>query len=70
MRFAVQSTHAVPSKRKPLYLVKMTTLLICPECNQALGSYTNTRERAILEACHDCCGKQMHFGPVPCEPYN
>lgn len=71
MRYAVETTHAVPVRKAALYLVKTTTLLLCPECHKPLGTYTNARERAILEACHDCCKSQaLHSGPMPSVPFN
>jgi hypothetical protein len=70
MRFTVQSTHAVPREGTALFLVKTTTLLLCPRCHQPLGSYMSERERAILEACHDCEAHALHSGPVASEPFN
>ena len=70
MRYAVQTTHAVPVEKTALYLVKTTTLLLCPECHEPLGTYMSPRERAILEACHDCKAHSLHNGPVPSEPFN
>lgn len=70
MRYAVETTHAVPLRKAALYLVKTTTLFLCPECHKPLGTYTNARERAILEACHDCNAQVIHTGPMPGEPFN
>lgn len=70
MRYAVETTHAVPAERTSLYLVKTTTLMLCPICHEPLGSYMNERERAILEACHDCKVHALHSGPIPSEPFN
>ena len=70
MRYTVETTHAVPVERAALYLVKTTTLLLCPECRKPLGTYVNARERAILEACHDCKAHAIHSGPTPSEPFN
>lgn len=70
MRYAVHTTHAVPVERTALFLVKTTTLLLCPKCHEPLGCYMSERERAILEACHDCCAHAIHSGPAPSEPFN
>lgn len=70
MRYAVETTHAVPVEKTALYLVKTTTVLLCPDCHKPLGIYVNLRERALLEACHDCKAQTLHSGPVPSEPFN
>jgi len=70
MRYAVETTHAVPVEKTALYLVKTTTLLLCPDCHEPLGTYVNPRERAILEACHDCRAQLFRTGPVPSVPFN
>lgn len=70
MRYAVQTTHAVPVEKTALYLVKTTTLLLCPNCHEPVGTYMNERERAILETCHDCKAHSHHSEPLPCEPFN
>ncbi len=70
MRYAVRTTHAVPDEKITLHLVKTTTLLVCPDCHESLGTYTSTRERSVLQACHFCKAKQGRFGPSSSEPYN
>ena len=70
MRYAVETTHAVPIEEVALYIVRKSTVLLCPECHERLGICVNERERAILEACHDCKVRPRHFGPLPSEPFN
>ena len=70
MRYTVETTHAVPTQKTALYVVKTTTLLLCPDCRKPIGTYMNERERAILEACHDCKAHPLHSGPLPSVPFN
>ena len=67
---SVKTTHARPAHLPPARIVVEASVLVCPHCMHAIGSFKNYRERSTLELKHICPEKLVSRAPSVGVPYS